>query len=123
MNKAFIMGNLGRDPELRYTTEGTAICTFSVATRGYKDKTDWHNMLAFGKTAELCGEYLAKGSQALFEGRLQTSSWEKDGVTRYKTEIVIDRMEFVGSRGDQPAPENYQKEEHPTVSDDDDIPF
>jgi len=117
MNKVILMGRLGRDPEVTYSSTGTAICKFSLATSEYKDKTEWHQIVCFGKTAELCGQYLTKGKQAAFEGRNQTSSWEKDGITRYKTEVVVDRMEFVGSKGS-----NYEPE---TTEDDggEDIPF
>jgi len=122
-NKAIILGRLGRDPELRYTPQGNAVATFSIATKGYKDKTEWINIEAWGKLAELCGEYLVKGKEVYFEGRIQTDTWEKDGVTHYKTKVVADKMEFVGSKEVQPAPENYKKSEQPQVSQDDDIPF
>ena len=127
-NIVILMGRLGRDPEITYTADGLAICKFSLATSEYKDKTEWHNMVGFGKTAELCSEYLSKGSQAHFEGRLQTSSWEKDNVTRYRTEIVIKNIEFVGkSKPDSADVPPKQRIANPAgqklAKPNDDIPF
>ena len=107
LNKAFIIGNLTRDPELKALPSGTKVCSFSVATnRVYKDKdgarqeaADFHNIVAFARLGELCAQYLKKGSQALVEGRIQTRSWEgQDGKKNYRTEIVADNIQF-GSRG------------------------
>jgi single-strand DNA-binding protein len=107
VNKSIVLGRLGADPEVRYTQDGRAICNFSVATsEEWKDKetgekrekTEWHRIVAFGRLAEICGEYLSKGRQVYIEGRLQTRSWEKDGVTRYTTEIVAGIMQMCGSR-------------------------
>ena len=107
VNKAIIVGNLGKDPEMRYMPSGDAICNFSVATTdSWKDKngekqekTEWHRISMFGKLAEIAGEYLKKGSQVYLEGRLQTRKWQdKDGHERYTTEIVADRMQMLGSR-------------------------
>lgn len=108
LNKVMIIGRLGKDPEVRYTASGTAVCSFSVATdesfknkAGEKvEKSEWHNIQVWQKLAEICGEYLKKGSLAYFEGRLQTRSWEKDGVTRYTTEIVCEKMQMLGGKGD-----------------------
>ena len=141
INKAIIVGRLGRDPELRYTPDGTAVANFSVATsEEWKDKnsgekkerTEWHRIVAWRRLGEICGEYLSKGRQVYIEGKLQTRSWEQDGVTRYTTEIVATDVQFLGGRddaaaggrrssgggGDQGYPE-------PPMADtqDDDIPF
>ena len=97
INKVILVGNLGQDPEVRYTQDGTAVATFSIATsESWKDKTtgdkkertEWHRIVAWRKLGEICGEYLSKGRQVYVEGKLQTRSWEKDGVTRYTTEVV-----------------------------------
>jgi single-strand DNA-binding protein len=107
LNKAYVLGNLTRDPELRSLPSGVAVCQFSLATnRVYKDKngarqesTDYHNVVVFARQAELVAQYLKKGSQALVEGRIQTRSWDdKDGTKKYRTEIVADSVQF-GSRG------------------------
>ena len=95
LNKAQLIGNLGKDPELRHTGSGTAVCSFSVATSDrfkdssgeWQDKTEWHNVVVWAKLAEICAQYLKKGSKVYIEGSLQTRSYEKDGVTRYSTEI------------------------------------
>jgi len=123
-NKAVIVGRLGRDPELKYTPNGTPICTMSVATdESYKDqsgqvqkKTEWHRVVVWGKQAENVSQYLAKGRAALVEGRLQTRSWDdQQGIKRYVTEIKADRVVFLSSGqgqggvpapGDQDAPAN-----------------
>lgn len=111
INKVILVGNLGRDPEVRYTQDGRAIANFTIATsESWKDKmtgetrekTEWHRIVAFGRLGEICGEYLAKGRQIYIEGRLQTRSWEKDGITRYTTEIVADRMQMLGNKGEGP---------------------
>ncbi len=106
LNKAIIFGNLTRDPELRALPSGMNVCSFSVATnRVYKDRdgknqeqTDFHNIVVFGRQADIVAQYLKKGSSALIEGRIQTRSWEKEGEKRYRTEIVADRVQF-GPRG------------------------
>ena len=105
VNKAILIGRLGRDPETRYTTSGTAVCNFSMATSTkYNDKeqTEWHNIVTFGKLAEICGEYLTKGKQVYIEGRLQTREWEdKDGNKRKTTEIVANTMQMLGDKEKQ----------------------
>jgi single-strand DNA-binding protein len=107
VNKVILVGNLGRDPEVRYTPDNSAITNISVATTDtWKDKsgekqerTEWHRVAFFGKLAEIAGEYLKKGSQVYVEGRLQTRKWQdKEGQDRYTTEIVADRMQMLGSR-------------------------
>ena len=107
VNKVILIGNLGRDPEVRYMPDGGAITNISIATtENWKDKngekqekTEWHRVAFFGKLAEIAGEYLKKGSQVYVEGRLQTRKWQdKDGNDKYTTEIVADRMQMLGSR-------------------------
>jgi single-strand DNA-binding protein len=106
VNKVILVGRLGRDPEARYTANQQPICSFAVATsRRYKDKegnnqeqTEWHNISMFGKLAEIGNQYLKKGSQVYLEGRLQTNKSEKDGQTRYFTQIVADQMTMLGSK-------------------------
>lgn len=108
VNKVILVGNLGRDPELRYLPSGEAVVNLSVATTDkYKDKTgqmveqtEWHRISFFGKTAEVCGQYLKKGSQIYAEGSLRTRKYtDKDGVEKYSTEIRGDRMQMLGGRG------------------------
>ena len=107
VNKVILIGNLGRDPETRYTTGGDAVTNLRIATtETWKDKagekqeqTEWHRVAMFGKTAEIAGEYLKKGSQVYIEGKLQTRKWtDKEGQERYTTEIRADRMQMLGSR-------------------------
>ena len=107
VNKVILVGNLGRDPETRYTTGGEAVTNISIATTDtWKDKagekqerTEWHRVAFFGKLAEIAGEYLKKGSQVYVEGRLQTRKWQdKDGADKYTTEIVANQMQMLGSR-------------------------
>ena len=107
VNKVILVGNLGRDPETRYTTSGDAVTNIRVATTDtWKDKngekqerTEWHTVVFFGRQAEIAGEYLKKGRQVYVEGRLQTRKWQdKEGQDRYTTEIVADRMQMLGSR-------------------------
>ncbi len=109
INKVIIVGNLGKDPEVRYFQDGTAVANFTVATsRQWKDKssgekkeqTEWHRVVAFRRLAEICGEYLHKGKQVYVEGRLQTREWEdKDGNRRWTTEIVANEMQMLGPKG------------------------
>jgi single-strand DNA-binding protein len=106
LNKAMIYGNLTRDPEMKALPSGMQVCSFSLATnRVYNDRdgkrqesVDYHNIAVFGKQAENCAKYLTKGSATYVEGRLQTRSWEKDGVKQYRTEIIADRVQF-GPKG------------------------
>lgn len=145
LNKAFVAGNLTRDPELRALPSGANVCTFSVATnrvwynqdKQKQEATEYHNIVVFGRQAETSAQYLKKGSGVLVEGRLQTRSWDKDGQKQYRTEIVADRVQF-GARaggsgatqevkgGDQPGQEGSSKSdiEYPTEEiSPDDIPF
>ena len=106
VNKVILVGNLGRDPEVRFMPNGEAVCNFSIATtENWKDKsgvkqekTEWHNIVMYRKLAEIAGEYLKKGRPVYVEGRLQTRKWEKDGVTRYSTEIIADSMQMLGGK-------------------------
>lgn len=108
VNKVILIGNLGTDPEVRYTSGGTAVANFRIATsetwtdkNGQKqERTEWHRIVVWGKTAELCGEYLAKGRQAYFEGRLQTREWtDKENRKQWTTEVVADKVVFLGGGG------------------------
>jgi len=105
VNKVILIGNLGQDPELRYTGSGTAVCNMRIATNesytdkdgNQVDKTEWHSIVTWGRLAEICNEYLQKGSQAYFEGSLQTRSWDdRDGNTRYTTEVKAREVQFLG---------------------------
>ncbi len=110
VNKVILVGNLGRDPELRSTPSGQPVASFSLATtRRWRDKsgqrqeqTEWHNIVVWGKQAEIAGQYLTKGKQIYLEGRLQTRSWDdkQSGEKKYRTEIICDNFQMVGSRGD-----------------------
>lgn len=122
VNKVILIGNLGADPEVRYTTGGDAITSIRVATTEvWKDKngekqerTEWHRVVFFGKTAEIAGEYLKKGSQVYVEGRLQTRKWQdKDGQDRYTTEIVADRMQMLGGRASGSGGNGFEVQERP----------
>ena len=113
VNKVILIGNLGQDPELRYTGSGTAVCNMRLATNeSYKDrdgnlveKAEWHNVVAWAQLGEICNEYLSKGSQVYFEGKLQTRKWEdRDGNTRYSTEVKAEEMMFLDRAGNNTAP-------------------
>ncbi len=147
VNKVILVGNLGKDPELRYTGSGTAVCNFSLATNeSYKDsngemveRTEWHNLVVWARLAEICNEYLKKGSQAYFEGSLQTRSYEdRDGNTKYTTEIKVREMMMLSGRsggGDSFSPSpaaapakataaaDSGKQDNYTFKPDDDLPF
>jgi len=108
INKAILIGRLGKDPDVRYTPDGTMVTNFNLATdEQWKDKngekvqkTEWHRIVTFGKLAEICGNYLVKGKLVFIEGRIQTRSWEdKEGVKRYTTEIVANDMKMLDSKG------------------------
>ena len=147
VNKVILIGNLGADPELRQTQGGMAVANIRLATTDNRkdrdgnrqEKTEWHRIVAFGRTAELCGQYLSKGRQVYIEGRLQTRSWDdKDGNKRSSTEIVADNVTFLsggerGSSGASASPGGYQSappsnpapahSDAPVQEDDDDLPF
>jgi len=136
VNRVILIGNLGRDPELRYTPSGTAVANFSLATtdrfsnkQGEKqERTEWHRIVAWGRTAELCAQYLSKGRSVYVEGRLQTNEWEdKEGQKRKTTEIVAQTVQFLGGRnpgdsGGGPPPSSGGDPDSPPPPSDD-IPF
>ena len=113
LNRATIIGNLTRDPELKALPAGSSVASFGVATnRTWKDQngekkeaSEFHNIVVFGRQADTCAQYLKKGQQVLVEGRLQTRSWDKDGVKQYRTEIVADRVQFGAKTGGAPSHE------------------
>ena len=122
MNKVILIGRLGANPETRFTQTNTPVCNWSLATskkvKG-EDKTEWHNIVAFSKTAEIAQQYLTKGSLVGIEGSIQTTSYEKDGITKYSTQIICDRLEMLGGKAEK-------KEESVKVdmnNIDDDLPF
>jgi single-strand DNA-binding protein len=138
VNKVILIGRLGRDPEMRYTGEGTPVCNFTLATdESYTDKagqrqkkTEWHNIVAWKKLAENCAKLLSKGKLAYVEGRLQTREWDdRDGNKRRTTEIVIYHMRVLTPRGgpaldmDAGAGIEPPEETTPHIKDDDDLPF
>jgi single-strand DNA-binding protein len=142
VNRAFLIGRLGRDPELRYTTSGTPVASFSIATDerwvdsggNRQTRTEWHNIVAWSKLAEICGQYLKKGKLVFIEGRIQTREWDdRDGNKRRTTEIVASNMQMLDRGG---APENAPVSQAPDQTKesagqdsmevgitDDDIPF
>ncbi len=141
VNKAIILGNLGKDPELRHTQGGKAVCTLRVATNEVwtdqagerKERTEWHTIVVWGRQAENCNQYLKKGRSVYVEGRLSTRKWQdKEGHDRYSTEVVADRVQFVGggkgegagaSGGGGGGFDDAHLEPPPSGSGDDDIPF
>ncbi len=137
INKVILIGNLGADPEVRYTPGGSAVANFRIATtEEWKDKetgekqtrTEWHRIVAWGRLGEICGEYLHKGRQVYIEGRLQTREWEdRDGNRRFTTEVVAQTMQMLGPAGKGAAAESmgerFPVEEPIDTPDEDDIPF
>lgn len=148
INKVILIGNLGRDPETRYSQGGSAVTNFSVATtESWKDRqsgeqqerTEWHNVVCFARLAEIAGEYLKKGSKVYIEGSLRTSSWEADGQKKYRTEVMARDLQMLDSRGGGApmtgdAPSGFESSSMPAGPDnsatlkdsdefDDDIPF
>lgn len=112
VNKVILVGTLGQDPEVKYLTNGNAVCNLSLATSEQwkdkqtgekKEKTEWHRVVMFGKVAEIAGEYCRKGSQVYIEGKLETREWEKDGVKRYTTEVKVDMQGTMQLLGGKPA--------------------
>jgi single-strand DNA-binding protein len=134
INKVILIGNLGSDPEIRYTQSGTAVATFNVATterwKGkdgqQQEQTEWHRVVAWRRLAEICGEYLSKGSKVYIEGKLQTRKWEdRDGNTRYTTEVVARDMQMLSPRGASSDTGQFQEEPpfpEPAAMEDD-VPF
>jgi single-strand DNA-binding protein len=146
VNKAILIGNLGKDPEIRSTTSGQRVANFSLATsRSWtgqdgqrQEKTEWHSIVVWGKLVDICEKYLQKGKQVYIEGRIETRSWQdKEGQTKYKTEIVCEQMTMLGRAGgdrsggeggyDAPrgssAPRDENYEPAPAGGSDDDLPF
>lgn len=139
VNKAIILGNLGKDPELRHTQGGKAVCTLRVATNEVwtdqagerKERTEWHTIVVWGRQAENCNQYLKKGRSVYVEGRLTTRKWQdKEGHDRYSTEVVADRVQFVGGGKGEGAGggggggfDDAHLEPPPSGSGEDDIPF
>jgi len=136
LNQVQIIGHLGRDPETRYLPSGDAVCNFSIATtEKWKDKatgeakehTEWHRVGAFGKLAEICGQYLKKGSLAFVQGKIQTRKYtDKDGVEKFSTEIKADQMRMLGGKpeGQEPRPTAMTPSpSNPAFDDGDDIAF
>lgn len=134
INKIILVGNLGQDPELRYTGNGTAVCNMRLATNeSYKDadgnmvdNTQWHSVVAWSRLAEICGEYLKKGSQVYFEGSLQSRSYDdKDGDTKWITEVKAKEMLILSSGGGTPSSNGStpKKEAEPAFEDDSELPF
>lgn len=137
VNKVILIGNLGRDPELRYTPGGKPVASFSVATTeqwtgkdgAKEERTEWHRVVAWGRLGEICGEYLHKGRQVYVEGKLQTRSWEdRDGNKRYTTEVIASTMHMLGPSGrpGKGEPSDGQPPypvDEPVTIPDDDIPF
>jgi len=134
INKAILIGNLGNDPEVRYTQSGTAVANFSVATTErwkdqsgeQKEQTEWHRIVAFGRLGEICGEYLAKGSKVYIEGRIQTRQWDdKDGNKRYTTEIVAREMKMLSPKNSMGGGGGggYEEPPLPEPTMGDDVPF
>ncbi len=123
MNRVILAGRLGRDPESRETRSGVVV-NLNLATRERKkegdrwvDGVEWHRVVCFGKTAELAEKYLSKGRECIVEGRLRTSSWEKDGEKKYRTEVLADRVEFVGGKAEPKSSSSGASFR------DDDVPF
>lgn len=141
VNKVILVGTCGQDPEIKFMPSGDAVCNLSLATSEQwtdkktsqkVEKTEWHRVTLFGKVAEIAGEYLRKGSQVYIEGKLQTREWEKDGIKRYTTEIIVDMrgtMQLLGGKSDNSEPRQQQskpKSSDPAPDDgfdDSSIPF
>lgn len=141
LNKVMLIGRLGKDPEVRFTASGTAVCSFSLATGEkfknkageWEERTEWHNVQLWARLAEIAGEYLEKGSLVYIEGRLQTRKWQdKEGADRYTTEVVGERMQMLGSKSDRSSGSagssagtaSHRQDDDPVSSfDSDDIPF
>ena len=139
VNKVILVGNLGRDPEVRYTPGGSAVANFTLATTDRwndpssgekKERTEWHRIVVWGKQAEIAGEYLRKGRQVYVEGSLQTREWtDRDGNKRYTTEVRVQRFQMLGRPDDRPQPVAASRGPMEEVAEpdagfgDDDIPF
>jgi single-strand DNA-binding protein len=132
LNKVLLIGHLGKDPEVSYTASGVAVAKFSIATNerwkdqdgNTQERTEWHNIVAWRKLAEICGQYLKKGSKVYLEGRLQTRSWDdkNTGVKRYTTEIIADDLIMLDSKGGS-MEDNGRVTEEPSAPEKEDLPF
>ena len=132
LNKVQLIGNLGGDPELRYTSSGVAVANFNIATSmkwtdpdgNAQEKTEWHNIVAWRKLAEICGEWLKKGRRVYIEGRLQTRTWDdKNGVKHWKTEIIADDMIMLDPKGEGAAEPTSPAEQQGPAEKGEDLPF
>ena len=128
INKVILVGNVGQDPASRPLPSGSTVCNISVATsrkwkdkqtNEWKDETEWHRVVMFGKLGEIAGEYLRKGSQVYIEGRLKTSQWEKDGQKHYTTEVIADEMQMLGGKEAGKPPQQAPQSDF----DSDSVPF
>ena len=130
LNKVFILGNLGADPEQRYTANGNAVTTFNVAVNEQwndqqgerRARTEWFSVVTWNRQAETCAQYLRKGSQVFIEGRLQTRTWETDGQKHWKTEVISERVTFLDT-GERGGPRPPEPRDHAGDVDPDDLPF
>lgn len=125
LNKVMLIGRLGKDPEIRHSQQGLAVVNFSIATNEKwtdkttgerQEKTQWHNIVVFGKQAEICEKYLSKGSQIYIEGRLETSNYEKEGQTHYMTKVVVSNFQFLGGKQNNQSAGDYKKFESGPVN-------
>ena len=131
LNKVMLIGNLGREPEVRFTAAGQAVASFNLATSEkfknksgeWEERTEWHKITLWARLAEIAGEYLTKGSTVYIEGRFQTREYEKDGVKRYSTEIVGERMQMLGGKGEKRETPAGQGGNDAPPFDDSQIPF
>ena len=136
LNKVLLIGNLGKDPEVRFTPGGRAVARFPVATSEVwsdqegqrQERTEWHNVVVWGKQAETCGQYLSKGRQVFLEGSIRSRQYDdKEGNKRYITEVIAQRVQFLGGRGGDSAPRGAASSSEspapPQLPEDDDIPF
>ncbi|NVN89154.1 MAG: single-stranded DNA-binding protein [Desulfuromonadales bacterium] len=139
LNKVMLIGNLGKDPEVRYTASGQAVASFNLATSEkfknksgeWEERTEWHRITLWARLAEIAGEYLSKGKTVYIEGRLQTREYEKDGIKRYTTEIVGEKMQMLSPKGERRGGDsnfgaptgNGGGSSEPPPFQDDDIPF
>jgi single-strand DNA-binding protein len=128
VNKVILIGNLGKDPDFKTTPSGKNVASFSLATTekfgsgdAKQEKTEWHNIVAWGKLAELANQYLKKGSSVYVEGRIETRSWDdKDGVKKYRTEIIVNSIQFLGGKSESRP---QQQEQNQAVGNESDLPF
>ena len=131
LNKVMLIGNVGTEPEFKATAAGTPLVSLSLATNekwtdksgNKQEKTEWHRCTAFGRTAELIGQYVHKGSKVYVEGKITTNQYEKDGEKRYSTEIIVNSIQFLDSKSQAQEPQRAKPQAAPQDDFDDDIPF